>query len=228
MKKKTKNNLIIGLIVYMILFMFLIVLTSTKAQAKRLNSNKVIEICKMYKSKDEFKSFGEDCTLLSAIAKIESAYKTSAYNPEKTGSHGLMQLQCSTAKMVGLKFHCDQLFSPYINIRFAMKYMIRLRKDPEVNTVEDLIAAWNAGTAITCKSYNRGKCYPGEYINEEYVWKVYRHYRYLKGQKKYLRGETYEMVRHLRRRGQKRVHVRVEVVPAVGEYVKEESLPSIQ
>jgi hypothetical protein len=165
-------------------------------------------------------------SLLVAIAKKESGLNPLQFNEEKSGSYGLMQIQCDTARQMGLKYSCDQLFDPHINVRFGIKWL-RFIEDRLADTrPRNIIAAYNAGFehkeraklvsnckvvvkrvanelrstdpaecnkikwhARRCKNYNKFnypgfppmECYPGEYINEEYVWKVYRLYNYLKG-----------------------------------------------
>ena len=136
-------------------------------------------MCNSYSEKEEFKEWVDNCGLMAAFAKVETHYRSHMFNPEKTGSYGLLQIQCSTARMIGLKYSCEQLFDPKINMRFGMRYIIYLRKVHNISNPRELIAAWNAGSPIVCKDYNPGKCYPGEFINQEYVWKVYRHYKYL-------------------------------------------------
>ena len=140
-----------------------------------------------------------DCNLVSAIIKKESGYDTEAYNPEVTGSYGLMQIQCATAKRMGLKYSCEQLFNPAINIRFGILYLINLEKKLGEYVVSDVLSAYNAGLKkkiidgykiylpIRCKRYRKFQwhgspqviCYPGEYINEEYVWYTRRYYDYI-------------------------------------------------
>lgn len=146
-----------------------------------LNDQDVINLCKKYKETPELSAFKDDCKLLASIARIESTYNVERYNSELSGSYGLLQIQCTTAKMMGLKYHCDQLFNPKVNVRFGMKYLIYLRekKYTKVKDIPSLIAAWNAGTVIICKHFNVGKCYPAEFINQVYVTKVSRHYKYL-------------------------------------------------
>lgn len=164
-------------------------------------------------------------SLLQAIAKKESGLNPMQFNQEKSGSYGLLQIQCDTARQMGLKYSCDQLFIPDVNIRFGVKWLEYIENRLADPTPRNIIAAYNAGfeskeraklvrncKAVVkqvanelrstdpakcndikwhprrCKYYNQFnypgfppmECYPGEYINEEYVWKVYRLYKYLK------------------------------------------------
>ena len=182
--------------------------------------------CKAYKH--------EDCALVKSIIRKESGMNPNAFHPEKTGSYGLMQVQCSTAKLVGLKYGCDQLFRPQVNVRFGIKWLQRIEHRLYMKTVPNIIAAYNAGfqrkpvasvlspvcmSALRtdwkkgmtiaqahkqlasdtiectehkymprrCRDYNEFnyegfptmRCFPGEYLNEEYVWHVLRYYKYL-------------------------------------------------
>lgn len=139
----------------------------------------------------------DKCELVQAIVKTESGFNPKAFMDEKSGSYGLMQIQCTTAKdsrlKSPLKYSCDQLFNPQINIRYGIMYLKMLEERLINPSIRNLIAAYNAGfrsdgkAPRRCKNYNefnyKGfppmECYPGEYINEEYVWKVFRRYKYL-------------------------------------------------
>jgi hypothetical protein len=149
--------------------------------------------CKHYEYKD--------CALVHALVKTESGYNPKSFMDEKSGSYGLMQIQCTTAKDLRLKsplkFGCDQLFNPQVNVRYGVMYLEMLEEKLTKPSIRDMIAAYNAGyntkegasVPRRCKNYNKfnykgfppQECYPGEYINEEYVWKVYRRYKYLMG-----------------------------------------------
>jgi len=160
----------------------------------------------------------EDCSLVKAIAKRESSLNPGAYHSEKSGSYGLMQIQCDLAKDKRLenplKYSCDQLFNAQINVRFGIQYLKLIKRSLIVPSIKNILASYNAGfdskskkcTKYStdkknkkkciqfgyhprkCKNYNKFvyegfpvmECFPGEYINELYVWKTYRLYRYLK------------------------------------------------
>lgn len=152
--------------------------------------------------------------LVQAIIKKESSFNPLAYNPEKSGSYGLMQIQCDLAKdprlESPLKYSCDQLFQAQINVRFGIQYLNLIEETLIDVSISNILAAYNGGfdwesrvcarkseetgkclhwkmNPRKCKNYNVFKyegfnameCYPGEYINEEYVWKVKRRYNYL-------------------------------------------------
>lgn len=114
------------------------------------------------------KIYKGDCSLVASIAYVESRYNHKAYNPE--GSYGLMQVRCTTARMMGMKGECSQLFNIDFNLKYAIKYLENLKK--RFHKITDVIAAYNSGTPIICKNYNAGKCFAGEYYNQQYVDKV--------------------------------------------------------
>lgn len=172
-----------------IITVLVVLILSEVANAEVIDHKEVTEICNQYEYRD--------CALVSAIVKTESSYRVQAFNGEKDGSYGLMQVQCGTAKMVGLKFGCEQLFNKKVNIRFGIKYLRYIEEKLKTKDNKRVLAAWNAGMKwtkengyenITCKNYNRFtwsgmppvECFPGEYINEEYVWKTLRRARYLR------------------------------------------------
>ena len=79
------------------------------------SSNEIKTICHEINKEEYQKALEEkshyvplDCNLVTAIAFVESSYNPRAYNPE--GSYGVMQVQCSTAKYVGLTSPCENLF----------------------------------------------------------------------------------------------------------------------
>ncbi len=125
----------------------------------------------------------DDCPLIHAIVWTESSYKSpKVMDTNNRYSYGPMQIQCETARDVGLKFGCDQLSDkPLIGIRFGIRY-VQKHLDRYGN-VEDAIAAYNAGRVYKCRSIRTVKgrvaCYTGEYVNYTYVNKVMRRYRYL-------------------------------------------------
>ncbi len=158
----------------------------------------------------------DNCALVKSIAIRESSLNPLAFHSEKSGSYGLMQIQCDVAKderlEQPLKYSCDQLFKAQINIRFGIQYLKLVERHLIEKNVKNILAAYNAGFngktkkcikydtskdrkkctqfgfhPRKCKNYNRFKydgfpvmeCFPGEYLNEGYVWKVFRLYRYL-------------------------------------------------
>lgn len=163
-----------------------------KAAQAKVQESEIDKYCSYYKY--------EDCALVKAIIWHESMYKASAKNEELTGSYGLMQVQCSTARWMGLKFSCEQLYNPQINIRFGIKYLKYLQNRSDITTKEQLVASYNAGSPIICNSINYDKngkllCYPGEYINHNYLY----------GKRGVMRRYGYELWRQHKKRD---IHVR--------------------
>ena len=173
--------------------------------SKILSHDDVIKICKNTcierDNKGQCVTRGyKDCDLVTAIVRKESTFNSESYNSELTGSYGLMQIQCSTAKERGLKYGCNQLYSPVINIRFGIKHLIYLEGKLGKFHVDDLFSSYNAGIKsykengikkyrpFICKRFRRFRwqgtpeviCYKGEYINQEYVWHSRRYYDLLK------------------------------------------------
>lgn len=108
------------------------------------------------------------CSLIKAIAHVESNINPHYFNPEQTGSYGMMQVQCKTARFLGMKSHCSNLFNPAINIRYAIKYITYLRK--RYTELRHIVSAYNAGHALICQIPQR--CYPEGVSNYIYVNKV--------------------------------------------------------
>lgn len=180
--------------------LFFMMFLCNTISAKILTHKEIIKICnKVCIKVENHKCIDrgyKDCNLVSAIINKESSYNEKAFNPEVSGSYGLMQVQCTTAKLLGLKYSCDQLYSPTINIRFGVLFLLNLEKKLKQFKVDDILSTYNAGLKkiadkvyrpIKCSRYRtfnwhgapEVKCYPGEYINQEYVWHVSRHYKYL-------------------------------------------------
>jgi soluble lytic murein transglycosylase-like protein len=118
-----------------------------------------------------------DCNAVKAIAWVESNFRHLINkNDNGSPSFGMMQVKCIAAKDAGLKYSCKQLNDKQVAIRFGIKYLEKkLSNHP---TLEEAFASYNAGRVIRCKSYNAGRCYPREFVNHEYVYKVLRRYRY--------------------------------------------------
>lgn len=158
----TLRNILMTLLIGLLFYLFSLNIVEAK-----ISESKIDSYCQRYKYKD--------CTLIKSIIWHETGFNEKAYNPERTGSYGLMQIQCSTAKMIGLKYGCEQLFDPQINVRFGILYLKWIKENKVLENIDDLVAAYNAGSPIKCtnKNYNEeGKllCYPGEYINHNYLY----------------------------------------------------------
>jgi hypothetical protein len=136
-----------------------------------------------------------DCKLIKAIIKVESNFNNKAITFDNRPNYGLMQIQCPTAKSVGFKGHCDELFNAETNIKYGVKYIEWLRENLVVDSYPAILSAYNAGLdrynklcdKNRCKYYPRycysfnnnyvtkarkRECFPGEFINENYVTKV--------------------------------------------------------
>ena len=62
-----------------------------------------------------------DIIFANAIIKVESNY-----NPRMRGlqgEYGLGQIKCQTAKSVGFKGKCDQLYDPETNLEYSFRYL---------------------------------------------------------------------------------------------------------
>lgn len=149
-----------------LLFIFVFMFSSL-CFSETVNKENIYKICKS-------KSF-HDCNLIIALAETESNFNTKSYNPEKTGSFGLLQIQCGTAKWMGQQ-DCSKLYNPYYNIKIGILYLQFLKESYGINNIKTLIAAWNAGRPIVCKFNNPGFCKPGQFYNQTYVDKVYELY----------------------------------------------------
>lgn len=126
-----------------------------------------------------------DCDLVKAVVWRESSYKLNLKHIDTDGEivYGGMSIKCDTARMVGLKYSCDQLRNPLIGLRFGILYLEK-QLDRYGYDIPSAIAAYNAGKAYVCKNinYKHGNvlCYPGEFVNQTYVWKVIRRYKWIK------------------------------------------------
>ena len=86
-----------------------------------------------------------DAVFANAIVKVESNY-----NPRmrgKAGEYGLGQIKCQTARSVGFKQDCDQLYDPETNLEYSYRY---LKKAIERTNGNNCFAAslYNTGFGI--------------------------------------------------------------------------------
>jgi len=112
--------------------------------------------------------------LIEAVISVESNFKNKAKGPDsnkKGFSHGLMQLKFNTAQSLGFKGTLEQLYYPYYNIKYGVKYLSVCRK-------------WSKGNIyLALDYYNRGigKCkkYPWKevWIKHKYVGKIIKYIR---------------------------------------------------
>lgn len=114
--------------------------------------------------------------LAMAIMKVETNHKNIV---SQEGSIGLMQVRLSTAQWIGCKAKTQKdLLNENLNVSCACLYIEKLSL--RYDRVEDVVAAYNAGSARICRTGKlkpSGKsCQIGKYINQDYVDKVMRSY----------------------------------------------------
>lgn len=172
-------------------FLILTILLSPLALA---NSDVVDSVCERMQYKD--------CSLVKAIIKVESNNNPLSIGQDGAGSLGLMQIKCSTARMLdkiqGRKtINCKQLFDSNINIEYGIRYLNHieelLTKKP---TTKELLSVYNGGyewkfingkntyrvkrcNAISIKK--KRKCKKGEPFNIEYSRKIIQTYNKITG-----------------------------------------------
>jgi soluble lytic murein transglycosylase-like protein len=143
----------------------------------------------------------EDCALVKAIIKYESSGNPLAVGHDGAGSLGLMQVKCSTARMLD-NFHgrkpirCRSLFNPTINIKTGIEYLRYIEQRLTIKpTVYELLSVYNGGyfydrkdnTYIvkTCNAISikkKRRCKQGhEPFNIEYSKNVIKIYNKIKG-----------------------------------------------
>jgi membrane-bound lytic murein transglycosylase MltF len=147
------------------------------AEAKQISPTTVSQICK---------DIGfSNCKLIKALVQYESGFNTKAYNSEKTGSFGLVQIQCGTAKWMADELKkpefrdCRKLYEPQHNIKVAVAYLRWIRNQYNISDTKTWLAAYNYGKPLICKFYNPGFCNPGEFYNQAYVDAVHDIYAQL-------------------------------------------------
>lgn len=146
---------------------------STYLYAGQMTANDVYKECNQH-------GFS-DCNLLMAIAKHESNFNALKFNPEKSGSYGMFQIQCSTARdVLKYKIKCNDLFNYKLNTKIAIHYLLYVEKTHKIFDIPTWLAAYNAGKPIKCTKKNIGKCVAGEFYNQSYVDAVYKIYKQLK------------------------------------------------
>lgn len=94
-----------------------------------------------------------DFIFVNAIIKVESNY-----NPRMRGRHGeygLGQIKCGTAKGVGFKGYCDQLYDPETNLEYSIRY---LKKALERNNGNECFAAAQYNTGFGVKPKQTAYC----------------------------------------------------------------------
>lgn len=105
--------------------------------------------------------------LLSAVCWVETRHKSQATNyddgEQGVNSHGLCQIQYPTAQFVSYKGTVKDLYNPYINARYAARYLAyQLRRYN--NDWKLAVAAYNAGSVMLDRR--------GQIVNYSYVEQV--------------------------------------------------------
>ena len=111
-----------------------------------------------------------DPNLIKAVIKSESNFNATAYRYEphiNDASYGLMQILCKTARGIGFKGNCEDLYDPKTNIKWGTEYL--KRQLDEFDSEELALAAYNAGpdnvrTAISRCKAKGGMCTTWEEI----------------------------------------------------------------
>ena len=118
-----------------------------------------------------------DCHAVKAVAWVESNFRhVVSENDKGTASYGMLQVKCIAARDVGFKSKCSLLRDRDTAIKYGIKYLNK--KIKRYGAVDESFAAYNASKVRRCENFNPGVCYPGEFINHEYVYKAMRRYNY--------------------------------------------------
>lgn len=142
----------------------------------------------------------EDCSLVKAIITIESGNNPLSIGHDGAGSLGLMQIKCSTARVLD-KLHgrkalkCNSLFDPYTNVKYGIEYLNYIKDRLTIKpTMHQLLSVYNGGflyhrptnsysfkrcNAISIKK--KRECKKGEPFNVQYSRKVIDVYLKIKG-----------------------------------------------
>lgn len=106
--------------------------------------------------------YGMSSNLIKAIIRVESNFDPNAVSPD--GSVGLMQIQCPTARDMGVK-DCKKLKDPKTNIETGLKYF-RFLQQKYMHIFKSL-DAYNRGPGKADKSP-----YNGDWRTHRYVGKI--------------------------------------------------------
>lgn len=115
---------------------------------------------------------GIDYHIVMGQIQTESSFRNIANKNEPNGipSVGLMQVQWPTAKWMKCGFKSEQgLYDPEGNIYCGCKYL-RWQLKRYKGDYHAALAAYNAGTAFTCRISKN--CKQGSFVNQSYVDKV--------------------------------------------------------
>ena len=115
------------------------------------------------------KKIGLSGHLLLAICTQESNLTNAmVLRDGNSPSYGVCQIKLGTANMMGHQGPAKDLMNPYINAKFAAKYLHFQLKRYNFDQSK-AIAAYNAG------SFNESKKYPGKPRNLKYLKRVQMH-----------------------------------------------------
>ena len=100
---------------------------------------------------DKAQQYNVPLPLALGIIETESSFNPRAHN---RGNWGLGQIQCGTARSLGMKGSCDQLLDPTINLNYSMSY---LRAALDVAKDDQCVAAtlYNRGLDKKLAKYSR-------------------------------------------------------------------------
>lgn len=120
--------------------------------------------------REKAEEFGLPPALLKAVIKVESDFDPYAFRHEPWVRHlrspdssfGLTQILESTARELGFKGACRDLYHPATNIHYGAKYL-KKQLDRYEGDVASAVAAYNAGTAVRRR---------GKFRNQKYVDRV--------------------------------------------------------
>jgi soluble lytic murein transglycosylase-like protein len=108
--------------------------------------------------------------LLAICTQETNLTNVTVYRDGNSPSYGICQVKYETAKMLGFKGKANDLINPFVNAKWAAKYVRFQETRTDVNDGkgygEDwckIAAAYNAGT------YNESKKVPGKPRNLKYV-----------------------------------------------------------
>ena len=103
--------------------------------------------------------------LLAICTQETNLTNVTVYHDGGSPSIGICQMKASTAEMLGFKGKADDLINPYVNAKWAAKYL-KYQLDRYDGNWCQATAAYNAGT------YNESKKLPGHPRNLKYVRRV--------------------------------------------------------
>ena len=150
-----------------LLILILATITFCFAEARVLSRKEVIAISNKYNyDKPLLIAAIVDKEADKVIKDGKTFYKANSYHPEKSGSYGLMQIQCDTAKSPefkeqALKGKCEQLFDPETNIKYGILWLQFIERKLMVVSIKNVMSGYNAGFDVQnkrCKKVENNRC----------------------------------------------------------------------